>query len=152
MKKFLTILLLLTATLPAAAQHMLIEKGGSNNEIVSLDKFRQMTFSGTTVTIEQTDGTKSSAEMSAISTISFGDYTAIEQIKPGRERLVAHITGDAIAVNAKAGSTVTIYNVAGNQILSTRLGTDCGSISLAGLPKGIYIIEADNRTAKIIRQ
>lgn len=152
MKKFLTILLLLTAALPAAAQHMLIEKSGSNNEIVSLDKFRQMTFSGTTVSIEQTDGTKSSTEMSAISAISFGDYTAIEQIKPGRERLVAHITGDAIAVNAKAGSIVTIYNVVGNQVLSTRLGADCGSISLAGLSKGVYIIEADNRTAKIIRQ
>lgn len=152
MKKLFTILFVLALTLPATAQQMIIKKNGSNSEIVNLDNLKQITFSGTIVNVEQTDGTKSSTSMSAIDAISFGDYTAIGQVRPADGELVAYISSDEIAVNCKAGSLVTIYNIVGTQVLSVRIGADYGSISIANLPKGIYIVKADNRTAKIVRR
>ena len=47
MKKLFTILFVLAFTLPATAQQMIIEKNGSNNEIVNLDDLKQITVSGT---------------------------------------------------------------------------------------------------------
>lgn len=152
MKNTLTILFLLLATLPAAAQQMLIDKSGNSNEIVSLDQLKQITFNDTIVNVELTDGTKSSTQMSAINAISFGDYTSIGHIRPDNGELVAYISSDEIAVNSKAGSQITIYNVVGTQVLSTHLSTDCGSVSIANLPKGIYIVKANDRTAKIVRR
>lgn len=152
MKRILAILLVLSAAFPAAAQQMLIEKEGSSNEIISLGSLKQITFSGTTVIVEQADGTTSQNEMSAISRISFGDYTAIDDTAADSSRLVTCIPGDAIAVNCHAGTLVTIYNVTGSQVLCTRLRASNAVISIAALPKGIYIIKANDRTAKIIRR
>ena len=152
MKRLFIILGILALTIPAAAQHMLIEKSGSNNEIVSLEKLKQITFSGTTVNVELTDGTKSSTGMSAIDVITFGDYTAIRQTKPEGGELAAYISSDEIAIDGKAGSHVTIYNVTGTQVLNTCLRADYGHISIANLPKGIYIVKCDERTAKIVKR
>ncbi|MBR4065862.1 MAG: T9SS type A sorting domain-containing protein [Bacteroidaceae bacterium] len=152
MKKIFTILLVLAGTLPVAAQHILIDKSGSNNEVVNISDLRQITFDGTTVTVEQNDGTASSNDMSVINRISFGDYTAIGQVKPDDGALVTYISSDKIAVNGYAGSQVTIYNIVGSQVLNTRLSADYGTISIAGLPKGIYIVKTNDRTAKIIRR
>ena len=143
---------ILALTLPAAAQHMLIEKSGSNNEIISIEDLKQITFSGTTVNVELTDGTRSSTEMSAIDVISFGDYTAIGPIRPEEGELAAYVSSDEIAIDGKAGSHVTIYNVVGTQVLNTRLDADYGQISIANLPKGIYIIKCNERTAKIVKR
>ena len=46
-------------TTAATAQHMVVEMTDSNNQVVKLESLRQITFNGTTVNIEQTDGTKS---------------------------------------------------------------------------------------------
>ena len=55
-------------------------------------------------------------------------------------------------MNCKAGSTVTVYSLVGTQMQNVRTTTDNAQISIAGLPKGIYIIKAEERTAKITRR
>ena len=152
MKKILTISLLAMAfALPSAAQQMMVEKDGAENEVISLDKLKRITFDGKTVNIEQTDGNRSSATMGNISRIYFGDFTSIGDIDR-KESLVTYITDEEIAVNCTAGAVVTIYSITGTQILSTRLDTDGGRINIAGIPQGIYIIKADDRTAKFVRR
>ena len=90
--------------------------------------------------------------MSDINQICFGDYTAIGSTNENSRELVTYITADEIAVNCKAGSTVTVYSLVGTQMLNVRTTTDNTQISIAGLPKGIYIIKAEERTAKITRR
>ena len=124
MKKIFTILLMLAA-LPAAAQQMLVDKNIGENEIVDLENLKQITF---------------------------GDYTAIGDVKENCEELITYVSSDEIAVNCAAGSTVTIYSLVGTQVLNVRLGSDYGRISIAGLPKGVYIVKAQERTAKIVRR
>ena len=152
MKKLLLIISLITIAGTATAQHMVVEKAGSGNEIIALDNLRQITFDGTTVNIEQNDGARSNATMGDISRIYFSDLSSIHGIMQQSDRLVEYLSADEVAINASAGSTVSIYSLTGAQLLTTRLGAQGGTISIANLPQGVYIVKANERTAKIIKR
>lgn len=151
MKKIFTLLLFFTA-LPVAAQQMLVDNGTDNPQIINFDEFDKITFSGTTVNIRLTDGSMSSSEMSDINRIIFGDYTGVDNIDSERKELVTYISCDAIAINSEAGTDVKIFNLIGTQIISTRLEAYGGKISIANLPRGIYIVKAGTRTTKIVKR
>ena len=150
--KYIFTILLLAACMSVQAQQMLIEKGGENNEVISLDNLKRITFNGTTVNVEQNDGTKSSSAMGEIERIYFGDFTAIDDVNTQSRELVTYITREEIAINSPAGTLVTVYDVIGSQVISIRLGSDGEAISIAQLPKGIYIVKANDKTAKILRR
>ena len=152
MKKLLLIISLITIAGTATAQYMVVEKAGSGNEIIALDNLRQITFDGTTVNIEQNDGARSNATMGDISRIYFSDLSSIHGTLQQTDRLVEYLSADEVAINASAGSTVSIYNLTGAQLLTTRLSAQGGTISIANLPQGVYIVKANERTAKIIKR
>lgn len=151
MKKLLFILSLIAFAGTATAQHMVVETAGGN-EVFTLDNLKQITFNGTTVNIEQTDGTKSSAEMGNISRIYFDDMSSIADINAQGGDLVEYLSHDDIAINSEAGSMVTVYSLTGAQLLTRRIDTQGEAISIAGLPQGIYIVKANERTTKIIKR
>lgn len=152
MKKLFIIIILAVLTIPATAQQMVVEKAVGESEAITLDNLKQMTFDGTTVNIEQTDGSKSSIAMGDISRIYFGDLSSITGIGQQAGRLVEYISFDEIAINSDAGSMVTVYSATGAQLLTKRLDSRAGIISIAGLPRGIYIVQANGKTEKIIKR
>lgn len=139
-------------TTVATAQHMVVEMTDSNNQVVKLESLRQITFNGTTVNIEQTDGTKSSTSMGNIGRIYFGDLSSIADINAQSGNLVEYLSADEITINSEVGSTITIYGLTGTQLLTRRIDTQGEAISIAGLPQGIYIVKANGRTTKIIKR
>ena len=139
-------------TTAATAQHMVVEMADSNSRVVQLENLKQITFNGTTVNIEQTDGTKSSASMDNIKRIYFDDMSSIADINAQGGDLVEYLSHDDIAINSEAGSTVAIYSLTGAQLLTRRIDTQGEAISIAGLPQGIYIVKANGRTTKIIKR
>ena len=151
MKKLLLIISLITIAGTATAQHMVVEKSVGGNEIIALDNLRQITFDGTTVNIEQNDGARSNATMGDISRIYFRDFSTIEDLKKN-EDLIEQLPGEKIAINCPAGTVVTIYSITGSLVLSTRIETEGGQISVANIPQGIYIVKANDRTAKFVRR
>ena len=151
MKKLLFIISLLAIAGTATAQHMVVETAGGN-EVFTLENLKQITFSGTTVNIEQTDGTKSSASMGDIKRIYFDDMSSIADINAQGGNLVEYLSFDEIAINSEAGSTVAIYSLTGAQLLSRRIDTQGEAVSIAALPQGIYIVKANGRTTKIIKR
>ncbi len=152
MKKLLFIISLLAIAGTATAQHMVVETAGQENKVFSLESLKQITFDDTTVNIEQTDGTKSSASMGDIERIYFGDFSSISDINALSGNLVEYISHDEIAINSEAGSTITIYGLTGTQLLTRRINTQGEAVSIAGLPQGIYIVKANGRTTKIIKR
>ena len=136
----------------ATAQHMVVEMTDSNSQVVKFESLRQITFNGTTVNIEQTDGTKSSTSMGNIGRIYFGDLSSIADINGQSGNLVEYISADEITINSEAGSTVAIYGLTGVQLLTRRIDAQGEAISIAGLPQGIYIVKANGRTTKIIKR
>ncbi len=152
MKRLLLIISLTAIAVTATAQHLVVEKAGFENEIIALDNLKQITFDGTTVNIEQNDGTLSNATMGDISRLYFSDLSSIHGTPQQSDRLVEYLSADEIAINAGAGSTVGIYSLTGAQLLTTRLNAQGGTMSIANLPQGVYIIKTNERTAKIIRR
>lgn len=152
MKKLFTLIIIIASALPATAQQMFIVHNNGNSSTMELNEFKQMTFNGTTVSIEDINGNKNSATMGDIERIHFGNATSIKNAGIGDKELITYITKDEIAVDCTAGTTVIIYDVIGSQVLCTRLKTEGGKISIANLPKGIYILKANDRTAKIIKR
>lgn len=151
MKKIYTIILFLIAAIPCMAQQMIVEKDG-NAVTIELSDLDKITFNDITVNITQNDGTTLSAAMNEINRIHFGTYSNIENIETEREGLLSYISSDMIAVNCRAGMVVAIYDIIGTQLVSTRQNADNASISIANLPKGIYIIKVDDRTAKFVKR
>jgi hypothetical protein len=150
-KTFTAILFAVMAASPTMAQQMLIDMGGVENQVIDLDNFKEMTFNGPSINIEQTDGTTSSAYMADVSRIYFGDFSAIENVKE-KDNLIEQLPSDEIAVNCPAGTVVSIYSITGSLVLSARLETEGGHISVANIPQGIYIVKANDRTAKFVRR
>ena len=151
MKKLLFILSLIAIAGTATAQHMVVETAGGN-EVFTLDNLKQITFNGTTVNIEQSNGAKSSASMGNIKRIYFDDMSSIADINAQGGDLVEYLSHDDIAINSEAGSMVTVYSLTGAQLLTRRIDTQGEAISIAGLPQGIYIVKANERTTKIIKR
>ena len=152
MKKTLTVILFAIATaLPASAQQMLIEKTGYENEIISLDNLKQITFDGTTVNIEQTDGKTSSTSMEYIDRISFGNFTSIDNVE-SVGALVDYVSRDIISVECVTGTEIAIYSVTGMRLLDISSEAGRRQISIANLPKGIYILKIGDKTAKIAKR
>ena len=151
MKKLLFIISLLAIAGTATAQHMVVETAGGN-EVFTLENLKQITFNGTTVNIEQSNGAKSSASMGDIKRIYFDDMSSIADINAQGGDLVEYLSHDDIAINSEAGSMVTVYSLTGAQLLTRRIDTQGEAISIAGLPQGIYIVKANERTTKIIKR
>lgn len=152
MKKLLFIISFIAMATVATAQHMVVETAGHEDKVFTLENLKQITFSGTTVNIEQTDGTTSSASMGSIERIYFSDLSSIADINAQGGNLVEYLSFDEIAINSEAGSTVAIYSLTGAQLLSRRIDTQGETISIAALPQGIYIVKANGRTTKIIKR
>ena len=151
MKKLLFILSLIAFAGTATAQHMVVERAGGS-EVIALGELKQITFNGTTVNIEQSNGACSSASMGDIERIYFGDHTSTADINAQGGDLVKYLSHDDIAINSEAGSMVTVYSLTGAQLLTRRIDAQGEVISIAGLPQGIYIVKANGRTTKIIKR
>ena len=151
MKKIYILLLLFIAAVPTMAQQMLIKKG-DNIGTIELNKFNKITFNGTTVKIEQTNGENSEAKMSNIEWIRFSNYTDIKDITANTQSLISYISSDEIAINCNAGDFIRIYDIIGSQMICVRQKADNGTLSIAQLPKGIYIINVNDRTAKFVKR
>lgn len=151
MKNIYIFLLILTTAIPAMSQQMIVEKG-SNSESIDFANLDKITFSGSTVKIVQSDGTTSQAAMGDITRIRFSNYSNIGHAGNTKENLLERVSNEEIAINCDAGAIVSIYDTTGSQRICMRLKSDNGTISIAHLPKGIYIIKVDNRTAKFLKR
>ena len=154
MKKLLFILSLIAfaGTGTATAQHIAVEKQAGELFAMELSELKQITFNGTTVNIEDNTGTIYSASMGDIKRIYFDDMSSIADINAQGGDLVEYLSHDDIAINSEAGSMVTVYSLTGAQLLTRRIDTQGEAISIAGLPQGIYIVKAEERTTKIIKR
>lgn len=143
----------MVAMVPAFSQRIVVEKNNNATQAVDLHNFQRITFSGSTLNILQTNSTATSTEMSDIVRIYFDDYTRINEVNfnDGKE-LVAYISPDEIAVNCEAGEEIAIYNISGTMVLKERQNSEGGSISIANLPKGLYLLRAKSQTVKILKR
>ena len=152
MKKLLFIIPFITLAFTATAQNMVVERSGADNKLIAFADLNQITFDGIKVNIEQNDGTTFSTTMGEISCIYFDYPASISDVKSQNSKLVKFLSPDEIAINSSAGSMVAIYNPIGVQMIIQRINAEGATISIAGLPKGIYIVKVNDKTAKFVKR
>ena len=155
MRRFLTIVISIFLALPAISQDArtnLIIKTNAGEQTVQFDDLRRITFNATKVQIEKFDGSTISNDMANIIYLSATSKTTDIVAPQTSGNLVEHISSDAIVVNCVSGAIVEIYNMSGSRIATRRLDADNGTISIATLPKGIYILRAEGRTVKFLKR
>lgn len=151
MNKICTLLFFLATIMPAMSQQMVVESNGKteNIEFSNLDK---ITFNEKNVIITQVGGKELQATMGDIDRIMFSNYNGICSVDCPGESLFRYLSNDALAVNCSAGELVCVYDVVGNQLICVRQNSDNGTVGIAQLPKGIYIIRVNDRTAKFLKK
>lgn len=151
MKRILYLIVTAALALPAFSQQMLIEKNSGGSSAVELENLRRITFNGNAVNLTLNDGTSIASNMSDISRIYFDGFSGIKNIGK-EETFITYISADEIVVNCRAGETINIYNINGSLVTVTRQQSDSGCIGIAQLPKGIYLIQAGEKTAKFVKR
>lgn len=157
MKRLRTLFIVAVFALPIYSQQtdsrIVVEKTDNSELTIALSDIRKITFDYTTVNIISHDGNVFSNDMSDILRIaSYAQETGIDNVSFGNEQLIEFVSSDNIAVNSPAGETIAIYNINGCLILAQRQLSDGGVISISTLPKGIYLIRTNGRTAKFIKR
>ena len=103
--------------------------------------------------MQMNDGTVISNDMYDIYSINYTTaWTGIKGTAQAGEKLLEYISDDAIAVNATAGTKIEIYSISGSHIYTVQQSNDNATISIATLPKGIYLLRANDRTAKFLKK
>lgn len=154
MKKQLFIFTFALLTLPAMSQSRItIEKSNGDSHSILWNDFRKITFEGSKVNIVSGNAATISSEMSDIARIATSyDNTGIDETTIGGRELLHFVSPDEVAVNCNAGEIITIYNLSGCAVSTLRQTSDCGTIGIAHLPKGVYMLQADGRTVKFLKR
>lgn len=148
MRKFLATLIALCAVTGAHAAYTCVVvhfNDGGKAEITLTEKLK-MNFTKTDLVVTGSD-TDVTVARTNIKYFEHKDYSGVN----GVETRDSHrFTGDAIEFfNLRAGTRVSVFDAAGNAVLSSNESGDC-RISLQGLAAGVYVVVAGNNSFKIL--
>ncbi len=150
---FIAVITSATAFAQNDGAHFVIEKHSNSTQTVNFSELQNITFYGNNVSILLKNGNVISNSMDDIKQIkSYAGSTGIEENSNFGKELVSYVSPDQIMVNCSACTTITIYSISGRHISTTLSDADNGIISIAALPKGIYLLRANEKTAKIIKR
>jgi hypothetical protein len=152
-----TILILFLGIGVAKSQNSLILKFTNSTEksstLASLDK---ITFSGTSIMLNYTNGTVGSFEESTIKNMIFQSVVAgIEplNVTEGKLNIYPNPASDYISLqNAPDGAlSFSIYALDGALLMSSKLSTTDQQIDISALKKGFYMIKVSNQAMKFLK-
>ncbi|MGC8823224.1 MAG: T9SS type A sorting domain-containing protein [Bacteroidales bacterium] len=76
--------------------------------------------------------------------------TAVKTAKQANFKVYPNPAHNVLYVNVKAGKEIKIYNVTGSLVLSKLATANNERIDISSLPAGVYFIQADGRTEKLM--
>lgn len=95
--------------------------------------------------------------LSEVSRITFsGDWSSVRKVAEERPslRIVENPVGDELRLDGHdtgRPTTLTVYSIAGRQVV--RISSWNGeSVNVSTLPKGVYLLQADNVTLKFVKK
>lgn len=147
---------LITISLVSAQNSMIVrlKDGSSSGTLVS--STNKITFSGGNLLLKKNDASVSSYLISDINKITFGLYSGISEIVSQQTTLSVYPCPARNSVqlkNTPEGQVhITIYNLAGIPQLNCTLNDGTQAIDISNLPKGLYLLKANNKTLKFTKQ
>ena len=152
MKKIYVLLVALLVAAPLFSQNIYVEKS-SGSDAVEFNALQKITFDNERINLHLNNGSVNAYSLSDVSRVTnnYGLSMSVDAVGQKAE-LVGSVSAEQIVVNCQAGTNVEIFSVCGAKVLSQRLGNDNGSVAISALPKGVYILRANGRTAKFLKR
>lgn len=133
----------------AEDNHLYIEPNAGETLSWNVPSLQKMTFQNGNVVLTMKDGTSTYTPISSIKRMYICTPSA-NGINDVESNAQCTWDGERLHVNAKQGAPVRVYSVNGALLRSVSL-TDT-SIDLQGLSKGLYIVNVDGQTFKILKK
>ncbi len=132
----------------------------SDGSVVSQDisLLGSFKFPDNLLQVNYLSGTKTSYELSTVSTVYFGDTsTSIEDNLSSDDQEISvypNPASDIIYLKnmTETGMYLSIYKIDGNLIQREIISDANQSVDISNLTKGIYIVRINNRTIKLIKE
>lgn len=161
MKRLLRLLLLFTtaAAMPLMAETsgkgvVVISKDGSRHE-VALSDVRRIDIGQTGVTVNHRDGESHERKFEEIDRILIGSAVAgIEDaMKDGDVAVWPTVTDGPVNIAGLAdGTTIAVYDLAGNMIAEHMYQGDVATIDLSAAVSGVYVVSFGKESVKVIKK
>lgn len=147
-------LALATVSLPALADDygFLTFQYGGVQKSVALASMKKITFSGGKMLAATTDGVHS-FDLNTMEKMFFSSTaTALTTVSADRTGLSYDAASQTVQVGEQGGNaTLHVYFLNGSLALRTPVPAGGTTVSLATLPKGVYVVKLNGQTLKITR-
>lgn len=143
--------LTMTAANPTPA---IVIKGSTGESAYEINKVKNITFEGTTMKVDTGEAT-TSYDVLSLSGITFdfsGIPSGIDGISVGGDEVTLSMNGGVLTATAPDGIAVNlaVYSINGVTVRKASAMAQV-DIDLNELPKGVYIIKANNKTFSYMR-
>ncbi len=127
--------------------------GGNNDNVIELAKIGKLSFGANGFSVVQTDGATTTLDYANVMSIKFKKLTnAINALTSDNvQDLLLHFDGQSVWVdgNEAFGADAAVYSANGQRLIGTKY--DGSHISVANLPKGVYVFKVGAKSIKFAR-
>ena len=151
MQKSLLFLFFLGAALTARAEWVVVQHGGTVTTVSHAD-VRRITFEGGNMVTLMADGTQQSVPIADIDKCLFSapTQTGISQI--ATPQAAVRFAGDEMTLSGVADGETAVIAADGTVVQRSKIIGGTATLSLVGLPKGVYVVKTPSGTFKIMKQ
>ena len=151
MKKSLLIIFFLGTVLAARAEWVVVQQDGTAAAVSHAD-VRRITFEGGNMVTLMADGTQQSVPIADIDKCVFFAPTQTGISQAIAPQPAVHFSGDEMTITGTADGEAAVIAADGTVVQRGQAHGSVASLSLAGLPKGVYVVKTLSGTFKIMKQ
>jgi hypothetical protein len=125
----------------------------------SLDVVQKLTFNGSNLVVNKTGGGTESFAFTNLKCFSFRSdlYSQSTDLAPAPETVALSVypnpaQADIVITGAQTITAVTLCNLQGQQLLERYPASSKATLSLAGYPAGVYLLQVSDETGTVIKK
>lgn len=151
MKKSLLFLFFLGMVLTARAEWVVVQQDGKAAAVSHADVSR-ITFEGGNMVTLMADGSQQSVPIADIDKCVFSMPTQTGIDQATMPQPAVRFAGDEMTVSGAADGETAVIAADGTLVQRGKIIGGTATLSLAGLPKGVYVVKTPSGTFKIMKQ
>ncbi|MGM9692655.1 MAG: hypothetical protein ACI3X6_05525 [Alloprevotella sp.] len=151
MQKSLLFLFFLGAGLTARAEWVVVQQDGKAAAVSHAD-VRRITFEGGNMVTLMANGTQQSVPIADIDKCLFSAPTQTGISPAAMPQPAVRFAGDEMTVSGAADGEAQVIAADGTLVHCGKIIGGTATLSLAGLPRGVYLVKTPSGTIKIMKQ
>lgn len=151
MQKSLLFLFFLGAALTARTEWVVVQHGGTAATVSHAD-VRRITFEDGNMVTLMADGTQQSVPIADIAKCLFFAPTQTGISQTATPQAAVRFAGDEMTLSGAADGETAVIAADGTVVQRSKIIGGTATLSLVGLPKGVYVVKTPSGTFKIMKQ